>query len=62
MTQRGPRFHYIILDYLCKAEGGAPRPGSEVTEVAMAPEGDFFRYNLCDATLRAVGKAFQMSR
>ena len=33
-----PRYHFIILDYLCERISGEPRAGSDVTHVAWANE------------------------
>lgn len=57
-----PRYHYVILDYLCERISGEPRPGSDVTEVALVREEDLPAYSLSEHTLRVLGKAFAMSR
>jgi len=57
-----PRYHYVILDYLCEAAGGEPRAGGDITELAFVSEGELSRYALTPAVLRVVGKAFAMSR
>jgi 8-oxo-dGTP diphosphatase len=57
-----PRYHFVILDFLCEAEPGQPRPGGDVTEVALVREDDLGRYRLTEAATRVVRKAFQMAR
>src|SRR6266436_5043855 len=32
-AQNKPRFHYVIVDYLCERIAGEPRAGSDVTDV-----------------------------
>ena len=57
-----PRYHYVILDYLCEVAAGEPRPGGDITELAFVPEEELPRYALTPAVLRVVGKAFTMAR
>jgi ADP-ribose pyrophosphatase YjhB (NUDIX family) len=59
---RSPRYHYVILDYLCEKISGEARAGGDVTEVAFAREEDLHRYSLSPPTLRVLGKAFAMAR
>jgi 8-oxo-dGTP diphosphatase len=57
-----PRYHFVILDFLCEAEPGRLRPGGDVTEVALAREDELARYHLTEAATRVIRKAFQMAR
>jgi len=59
---RGPRYHFVILDFLCEAEPGRPRPGGDVTEVALAREDELASYQLTEAAARVIRKAFEMAR
>jgi len=61
-TRRRPQFHFVILDYLCQTVGGSPRPGSDVTEVALATEEELAGYGLTPTATRIVRKAFAMAR
>src|SRR5713101_7875049 len=36
--KKGPRFHYVIVDYLCERLAGEAVAGSDVTDVAFASE------------------------
>ena len=45
-AQKKPRFHYVIVDYLCERVAGEPRAGSDVTEVAFAREDELGNYHL----------------
>lgn len=56
------RFHFVILDYLCRAHSGAPVAGGDALEVALAAEDDLERFSLSESVLRVLGKAFAMSR
>ncbi|MCL6480434.1 MAG: NUDIX domain-containing protein [Firmicutes bacterium] len=57
-----PRYHYVILDYLCEAPEGAPRAGGDVTHVAFAAEAELDQFHLTPTALRVLRKAFAMAR
>jgi ADP-ribose pyrophosphatase YjhB (NUDIX family) len=57
-----PRYHYVILDYLCERVSGEPSAGGDVTEVGFAREEELPRYGLSHHTLRVLAKAFAMAR
>jgi ADP-ribose pyrophosphatase YjhB (NUDIX family) len=48
-----PRFHYVIVDYLCERISGEHAAASDVTDVVFADEGDL---------VRILHKAFAMDR
>jgi len=57
-----PQYHFVILDYLCEAPNGTPQPGSDVTDVAFATEGELARYHLTPTATRVIQNAFRMAR
>jgi ADP-ribose pyrophosphatase YjhB (NUDIX family) len=57
-----PRYHYVILDYLCEWMAGDPRAGGDASEIALVREGELHRYALPPQTLRVLTKAFAMMR
>jgi mutator protein MutT len=57
-----PRYHYVLLDYLCEAEGGTLRADSDVSEVAWAPPEELGSYALSARTRAVCEKALAMSR
>lgn len=57
-----PRFHYVIVDYLCERISGEARPGGDVTDVAYAAEEELPRFQLTVAATRVLRKAFAMDR
>jgi 8-oxo-dGTP diphosphatase len=59
---RGPRFHYVIVDYLCERISGQPRPGGDVTDVAFASENELEKFQLTETATRVLHKAFAMAR
>jgi len=61
-AQKKPRFHYVIVDYLCERIGGEARAGSDVTEVAFAREEELGKFYLTETATRILKKAFAMDR
>jgi 8-oxo-dGTP diphosphatase len=57
-----PRFHFVIVDYLCERLAGEPRAGSDVTDVAFAREDELSRFHLTETATRVLKKAFAMDR
>jgi 8-oxo-dGTP diphosphatase len=57
-----PRFHYVIVDYLCERLRGRAVAGSDVTDVAFARERELGKYQLTDTAARVLHKAFAMDR
>ena len=57
-----PRYHFVILDYLCEVRGGILRAGSDAKDFAWAREDDLARFNLTAAATRVLKKAFAMAR
>jgi 8-oxo-dGTP diphosphatase len=61
-NRRKPRFHYVIVDYLCERISGEPRAGSDVTDVAFASEDELAKFSLTETAARILKKAFVMDR
>jgi len=59
---RGPKFHYVIVDYLCERISGEARAGSDVTDVAYAREDELAKFQLTETATRVLLKAFAMAR
>ena len=57
-----PRYHFVILDYLCELLEGEPRTSDEISDFAFVPENELERYSLTPAVSRILGKAFAMAR
>ena len=60
--RKGPRFHYVIVDYLCERVAGEAVAGSDVTDVKFASEEELGKYNLTETATRILKKAFAMQR
>lgn len=57
-----PRYHYVILDYLCEKLEGDPRIGDDVTDLALVRENELQRYHVGPLTTDVLHKAFAMAR
>lgn len=57
-----PKYHYVIVDYLCERISGEARPASDVTDVALVPEQELGKYQLTETAMRVLRKAFRMDR
>jgi 8-oxo-dGTP diphosphatase len=60
--KKGPRFHYVIVDYLCERVAGEAMAGSDVTDVVFASEGELDKFKLTETARRILKKAFAMER
>ena len=60
-VDRRPRYHYVIVDYLCERISGLPRAGSDVTDVVFAREDELEQYQLTETATRVLRKAFAMA-
>ena len=59
---RGPRFHYVIVDYLCERISGDPVAGGDATDVVFASEDELEKFHLTETATRVLRKAFAMER
>lgn len=55
--QQGVRFHFVIVDYLCRWLAGEAAAGSDALEVAWAAPEDLVRYDLPEKALAVVRTA-----
>ena len=62
IERKGPRFHYVIVDYLCERVAGTAVAGSDVTDVAYAREDELGKFGLTETATRILKKAFAMER
>jgi len=58
----GPRYHYVILDYLCERVSGQPAVNNELSDLAFVREDELKSYRLTPIASRVVRKAFAMAR
>ena len=57
-----PRYHYVILDYLCQRVSGEPAVSAEISDLAFVREEELANYGLTPAATRVLHKAFAMTR
>jgi len=57
-----PKYHYVIVDYLCERRGGDAKAGSDVTDIAYAAEGELEKFHLTSTAERVLRRAFAMHR
>jgi 8-oxo-dGTP diphosphatase len=57
-----PKYHFVVLDYLCERIRGEARAGSDAQEVFWAAETDLARYALTPEAENVIRKAFAMAR
>jgi len=57
-----PRYHYVILDYLCERVSGEPVVSAEISDLAFVREQELANYALTPAATRVLHKAFAMTR
>src|SRR5271163_1717374 len=57
-----PRYHFVIVDYLCERLSGEPRAGGDALDVAYAREDELEQFHLTETALRVLRKAFAMYR
>lgn len=55
------RYHYVLIDYLCRAVGGRLAHASDVTDVTLADPSDLAPYGLTPKTASVIEKAGQMA-
>jgi ADP-ribose pyrophosphatase YjhB (NUDIX family) len=60
--QERPRYHYVIVDYLCERLRGETRAGGDATDVAYASEEELGNFHLTETAQRILRKAFAMER
>ena len=57
-----PRFHYVIVDYLCERISGQYTAASDVTDLEFVRADELVRFRLTETALRVLHKAFAMDR
>mgnify|MGYP003556904700 FL=1 len=51
------KYHFVLIDFVCRPTGGQLRAGSDVSEVTIAAPGDLARFALTVKTLDVIQKA-----
>ena len=51
-------YHYVLIDYVCRPQGGRLAPATDVSRVAWVSQQDLGKYRLTDGTLEVIERAF----
>ena len=51
-------YHYVLIDYVCKASSGAARPGDDVSRIEWVPCSHLHDFKVTSGTIEAVERAF----
>jgi mutator protein MutT len=55
------RYHFVLIDYVCRPTGGALQAGSDVVEVALAGPDDLDRFDLTPKARDVIARAIALS-
>ncbi|MFH0945056.1 MAG: NUDIX hydrolase [Planctomycetota bacterium] len=55
-------YHYVLIDYLCRAVGGEPRPGGDASAVEWVRQRDLPQRPITEGTLEVIQRAFRAVR
>lgn len=60
--ERKVRYHYVLIDYLCRPVGGALSHGSDVAAAELVDPGELERYRLTPKATSVIEKALAVAR
>ena len=53
------KYHYVILDYVCRRQGGRLRAASDAVDARWVRREDLAQYHLTELATEVIGKAFE---
>ena len=56
------RYHFVLVDFVCRVTGGALREGSDADEVRWVAREELGEYHLAPITMRVIEKALELFR
>jgi 8-oxo-dGTP diphosphatase len=56
------RYHYVLIDFLCRPTGGVLCCATDAVDAAWATPGELTRYGVADGTVRVIQKALDRVR
>jgi ADP-ribose pyrophosphatase YjhB (NUDIX family) len=59
--QRKVRYHFVLVDYLCRRIGGTLASASDAVDVALADPSDLHRYHLAPKALDVIARALALA-
>jgi 8-oxo-dGTP diphosphatase len=57
-----PLYHYVLIDFVCRPIGGTLASASDAADVTWASLIELTQYDVNDATISVIGKAFERAR
>ena len=60
--ERRVRYHYVLIDYLCRPVGGALAHGSDVAAAELVDPADLERFRLTPKATAVIERAFNIAR
>ena len=60
--ERRVRYHYVLIDYLCRPVGGALAHGSDVAAAELVDPADLERFRLTPKATAVIERAFDIAR
>jgi len=54
------KYHYVIVDYLCRRKRGRLRPGSDAIDARWVRREDLPKYHLTDLAMKVILRAFEL--
>ena len=61
-AQGRTRYHYVLVDFLCRRVSGDAIPGSDVSEVRWITPAELETFTIADSAANVLRKGFQRSR
>ncbi|PYV22458.1 MAG: NUDIX hydrolase [Acidobacteria bacterium] len=58
-SQRRVRYHFVIVDYVCRLKRGRPAPASDVVDARWVRRQDLPKYHLTEMATAVIGRAFE---
>ena len=52
------QYHYVLIDFLCRAVAGDARPGSDVSEVRWISEQELQQFQIAESAAGVIRKGF----
>jgi 8-oxo-dGTP diphosphatase len=60
--ERRVRYHFVLVDYLCRPTGGTLAPGSDVDEAVLANPDDLTRFALTAKAAAVIARGVELAR
>ena len=61
-TARKVRYHFVLVDYLCRSIGGELRAGSDVLDAVLADPAQLDGFALTPKVVEVIGRGMELSR